>query len=387
MESKLPKSEPLGNVVDLTMAAWPAERPAHVATAFFKAYSNGDDASMQHFETEYCAEDALKERSVAELVQSWRKYHAEWGELRARKFVVDSEDDVYVLVRAEGEAVWETFRFMLQAEKPHRLIGIEIASPTRGDERSQIRLPGYCWSFLGNEVANVVIGGLFPTRQMAGREMQHDWRFTKVYARSNEFLQVVAWHASQCPDQPPADRGENNRCTDSGLYDAGDLGRKNSMIDEITLRDVTVSDLPILFEQQMETDATYMAAFPSRDRKAFQAHWTKLVNDESILTRTIYYRGKVAGYIGTFEMHDKREIGYWIGKEYWGKGIATQALTAFLRIERRRPLYAGVAKRNGASIRVLQKCGFIIESEETEFANFDGENVEGLILKLNQAGE
>ncbi|MEQ1905606.1 MAG: GNAT family protein [Pirellulaceae bacterium] len=159
------------------------------------------------------------------------------------------------------------------------------------------------------------------------------------------------------------------------------------MIHEVTLREVTASDLPILFEQQMDTDATYMAAFPSRDREAFQAHWTKLVNDASVLTRAICYRGKVAGYIGTFEMHGNREIGYWIGKEYWGMGIATQALTVFLQTEKRRPLFAGVAKRNRATIRVLQKCGFIIESEEDEFAVFAGENVEGLILKLNPTGE
>ena len=41
-----------------------------------------------------------------------------------------------------------------------------------------------------------------------------------------------------------------------------------------------------------------------------------------------------------------------------GRGIATAALTAFLRLEQTRPLYAGVAKHDAASVRVLQKCGF-----------------------------
>ncbi|MEQ1905605.1 MAG: hypothetical protein ABL888_15560 [Pirellulaceae bacterium] len=77
---------------------------------------------------------SLKERPVAKRLQSWRDYRAEWGELRASKCVVGSDDDIYVLVKAEREAVWNTFRFMLQAEKPHRLIEIEIASPTRVDE-------------------------------------------------------------------------------------------------------------------------------------------------------------------------------------------------------------------------------------------------------------
>jgi hypothetical protein len=46
-----------------------------------------------------------------------------------------------------------------------------------------------------------------------------------------------------------------------------------------------------------------------------------------------------------------------IGKEYWGKGVATKALLNFLGDVQARPLYARVAKDNTASIRVLRKCG------------------------------
>ena len=42
----------------------------------------------------------------------------------------------------------------------------------------------------------------------------------------------------------------------------------------------------------------------------------------------------------------------------WGRGIASEALAEFLHLEQSRPLYAGVAPHNIASIRVLQKCGF-----------------------------
>lgn len=52
-------------------------------------------------------------------------------------------------------------------------------------------------------------------------------------------------------------------------------------------------------------------------------------------------------------------VGYWIAKEHWGKGIATQMLSQFLRIVPDRPLHAHVAKHNLGSIRVLEKCGFI----------------------------
>src|SRR5215218_9325330 len=51
----------------------------------------------------------------------------------------------------------------------------------------------------------------------------------------------------------------------------------------------------------------------------------------------------------------EREVTYWIGRSYWGKGIATDALTAFLAVERSRPLHARVASDNVASRRVLEK--------------------------------
>ncbi len=54
-------------------------------------------------------------------------------------------------------------------------------------------------------------------------------------------------------------------------------------------------------------------------------------------------------------------IGYWIARDFWGKGIATHALALLLREVSLRPLYAHVATTNEASLRVLQKSGFVIE--------------------------
>src|SRR2546426_5743563 len=47
-------------------------------------------------------------------------------------------------------------------------------------------------------------------------------------------------------------------------------------------------------------------------------------------------------------------IGYWLGKTHWGKGIASAALAQFLTRIKARPVYAHVAKHNLASIRVLR---------------------------------
>lgn len=155
------------------------------------------------------------------------------------------------------------------------------------------------------------------------------------------------------------------------------------MTSDVLLRDVTEGDLPIFFEQQLDPDANQMAAFPARDRDAFMAHWTKILGDETIIIKTILFDGHVAGNMVSFEQFDKRQVGYWIGKEYWGKGIATTALSEFLGHVKARPLYAHVAKHNIASIRVLEKCGFTICGEDKGDSNAGGEEVEEYILKLS----
>jgi RimJ/RimL family protein N-acetyltransferase len=154
------------------------------------------------------------------------------------------------------------------------------------------------------------------------------------------------------------------------------------MTSDVQLRDVTESDLPIFFEQQLDPDATEMAAFPARDRAAFMAHWARIMANGAVILKTILFDGKVAGNIVSFEMSGEREVGYWIGKEYWGKGIATKALTAFLDHDKTRPLYAHVAKHNIGSLRVLEKCGFTIVGEDKGFPDTHGEEVEEFILKL-----
>ena len=134
------------------------------------------------------------------------------------------------------------------------------------------------------------------------------------------------------------------------------------MNDRVRLRDIEPGDLPIFYEQQLDADATRMAAFPARDRASFDAHWEKnILGNPDAIAQTILVDGGVAGNIGSWTQEGIRLVGYWIGKEYWGKGVATRALAAFLHLVTDRPLHAHVAKDNVASIRVLEKCGFSLE--------------------------
>lgn len=138
------------------------------------------------------------------------------------------------------------------------------------------------------------------------------------------------------------------------------------MAHDVRLREVLDSDLPIFFEQQLDPDATQMANFPAREREAFMAHWAKIRGDAADSLRTILCDGQVAGNIVSWEQAGEREVGYWIGKDYWGRGIATRALSEFLSLLPARPLYAHVARHNFASRRVLEKCGFTLCGEDAE---------------------
>jgi len=150
----------------------------------------------------------------------------------------------------------------------------------------------------------------------------------------------------------------------------------------VILRDVTEADLPIFYDQQLDPEATQMAAFPSRDRDAFMAHWKKIMSNENVTLKTILFEGQVAGNVVSWEQSGEREVGYWIGKEYWGKGIGTKALAEFLGYVKTRPLYAHVAKHNVASLRVLQKCWFVISGED-KFSDESGKEIEEFLLKLD----
>jgi RimJ/RimL family protein N-acetyltransferase len=133
---------------------------------------------------------------------------------------------------------------------------------------------------------------------------------------------------------------------------------------KILLRLPLKTDLPILFEQQLDPAATAMAAFPSRDRGPFMLHWEKIMNDKGVTIRVILYKGRIAGHLVCWKQNYEQEVGYWLGREFWGKGIASAALAEFLKIVSIRPLHAHIVHHNIASRRVLEKCGFGVLNED-----------------------
>ena len=160
------------------------------------------------------------------------------------------------------------------------------------------------------------------------------------------------------------------------------------MSNELLLRNVVNDDLPLFFEYQLDPEANSMAAFTAKDptnQAAFMAHWRRILADETTINQTILFDGQVAGSVSSYEEEGKPEVTYWLGKEYWGKGIATWALKEFLAHHNpTRPIYARVAKDNLGSRRVLEKCGFRIIGESKGFANARGQEIEELLLELGE---
>jgi RimJ/RimL family protein N-acetyltransferase len=148
------------------------------------------------------------------------------------------------------------------------------------------------------------------------------------------------------------------------------------------LREVAESDLPIFFEHQRDPDAVRVAAVPARERDAFDAHWQRSLANESGTIRTVVDDGEVAGYVLAFDGDGRRLVGYWLGREFWGRGLATSALADFLELEAVRPLHATVEAGNLASIRVLEKCGFEIVRTTTVFDERLGAEIDEVLLEL-----
>lgn len=154
----------------------------------------------------------------------------------------------------------------------------------------------------------------------------------------------------------------------------------------LVLREVRDEDLPLLFEQWTDPVAMHMAAFTvpdHMDRDAFERRWSRLRADETVRTEVIVVDDEVAGTIGSWGSSGEREVTYWIGRSYWGRGIATDALKAFLAVEQSRPLHARVASDNVASRRVLEKCGFRVVATDRGVAAARSAEIDELVLRLD----
>jgi RimJ/RimL family protein N-acetyltransferase len=105
--------------------------------------------------------------------------------------------------------------------------------------------------------------------------------------------------------------------------------------------------------------------------------------------------GELVGTIG-LEVGDdvyshSAEIGYWLGEDYWGRGIATEAVRAltdwaFTSLGLLR-VYALVFESNPASVRVLEKAGFALEGRMRSAVVKRGRVMDQMILSVVAPGD
>ena len=155
---------------------------------------------------------------------------------------------------------------------------------------------------------------------------------------------------------------------------------------EVTLREVGDGDLSVFWAQSNEPEGIHMAAFTAKDpsdRAAFDAHWARIRQDPSVFLRAVVGEsGEIVGHAAVFGPPEEREVTYWIGRKYWGRGAATAALRELLGAVPERPLHARAAADNGGSIRVLEKCGFVVTGRERGFANARSQEIEEVVFTL-----
>ncbi|QBF82481.1 N-acetyltransferase [Shewanella maritima] len=200
----------------------------------------------------------------------------------------------------------------------------------------------------------------------------------------------------------------------------------------IKLAEVTEQDLAVFYQHQQDPEACKMADFPSRERQAFFEHWrTKVLGSELAVARSIWIKsdspelgetsfkqggsperdaspeqvsksevlphwqlvGNIVSWqvpieVGSpmiagqkLQLASEHYTGYWIGREFWGKGIATRALNTFLHQHSPRPLLAWVAEHNTGSIKVLERNGF----KQIDPIDFGFEAEQGMLLLMLEA--
>ena len=104
-----------------------------------------------------------------------------------------------------------------------------------------------------------------------------------------------------------------------------------------------------------------------KDAHQWIAHCKK---EEIAVSFAIIFEDKLVGSIGCVPQKDvyrkSIEVGYFVGEHFWGKGIATESVRILLDYIKTRfdvvRIYAEVFEHNKASMKVLQKNGFYLES-------------------------
>jgi len=124
-----------------------------------------------------------------------------------------------------------------------------------------------------------------------------------------------------------------------------------------------VPEIPTPFDAETWVDSKFESAPPEIGHVVVEKH------SEDIIGYC-----QVAHGVGDKDYY--LDIGYWLGRDYWGKGYATEAVRLVLSFVAHNkwtkyPMFAMVSPDNAASRRVLEKCGFALVAPKPAFLKDD----------------
>lgn len=124
------------------------------------------------------------------------------------------------------------------------------------------------------------------------------------------------------------------------------------------------------------------------DKESFmRAVEADVTNDESgAFLYLITQHGKRAGYIDLSPISSgEMVLGYWVDRAFWGQGVASRAVAKLLmelpQKLREKPLFARVLDGNEASIRLLEKLGFLATNRNSYFSKLHNADVQQIIFR------
>jgi RimJ/RimL family protein N-acetyltransferase len=146
--------------------------------------------------------------------------------------------------------------------------------------------------------------------------------------------------------------------------------------DDIVIREFDKTDVDSLVRaaDNPNVAALVRPSFPSPYTKEDALGWIETTKNQDPLTSFAIATvdDGVIGGIGldlNKENKDEAELGYWLGEQHWGNGIATRAVLAFLPVAFEefglKRIVSLVYVTNRASLRVLEKAGFQVEKTVT----------------------
>ncbi len=161
--------------------------------------------------------------------------------------------------------------------------------------------------------------------------------------------------------------------------------------DRLTLRPWQETDAHDLFRYASDKRVSGMALWPCHTSEAMSLEVIRqiFIPNKNSFAISLQHTGEVVGCIGLVPQGQEnypvvstseREVGYWIGYPFWGKGFTTEALKAFLPYCKDclgiKSLIITTGILNKGSQRVAEKCGF------TQFAQCEIDGTANLAYRL-----